>query len=226
MMNRKLNVLAATLVVGALFAGCSDRETRVENAPGAPLPPTSTTSSESVTPAPASRAAGESAAVAPPSASDTPSSTTGTTYGSGIATSSATAGGMPSATATTGSDTAAVNADSKELQDLKQEIVLLRSRVAELERTKDRTAVDSSTVSGVPAGKSAATSGVGGTSDTGAGGVTASTRSGLDSATTAGVSGGTEVRLLKQELETLRQRVEKLEHGRGGSGGGSLSGMR
>jgi hypothetical protein len=132
---------------------------------------------------------------------------------------------MPSATATTGSDTAAVNADSKELQDLKQEIVLLRSRVAELERTKDRTAVGSSTVSGVPAGKSA-TSGVGGTSDTGAGGVTASTRSGLDSATTAGLSGGDEVRSLKQELETLRQRVEKLEHGRGGSGGGSLSGVR
>jgi hypothetical protein len=165
--------------------------------------------------------------VAPPSTAGTT-----TTYDSGITTSSGTVAGVPAATGTTGSGTAAINADSKEFQDLKQEIVLLRSRVAELERTKDTTAAGSAATTGVggsasgaPAGTSA-TSGVGGTSGSGLGGVTASTRSGLDSATTAGVSGGDEVRSLKQELETLRQRVEALERGRAGGGGGSLSGVR
>jgi polyhydroxyalkanoate synthesis regulator phasin len=240
MMKRTLMTsVAGALALGTVIAGCTERETRVEGPPAAPPPPVATapvdrtTEREStttvVTPGATAGATAEagmsptpgtmgepgmmaSPGMAPPPGAAGPGMTPppgeagfgmappppppGSAYAPGAPGAYATPpmGAGPGMTPDTGSARSAAGTfEQRDVQEMKQQLTMLRSRVEELERKHGITPSPD------------LTGGVGGTTFGGPTGMTGATGEG------AAAIRPDEVRMIKQELDNLRQRVSEIE---------------
>jgi hypothetical protein len=248
-MKRTMKTFASVIALGALIAGCSDRETRVDvppppppvttapttetertttttttvvpdtapgttagpgmtgTQPGSTMPPDMATAPGAGAPPGPMAGTGPSpgAPMTTPPGAPAPGVTTGTTADTTAGTTGAYGSSTATAPGATTDTTAAARAgaglsagEAREVQEIRQQLTSLRSRVEDLERKYNITP----------------SAGLGGTVATG---TTASP--GALGATGTGASVSNDMRMLRQEIDNLRQRLAEVERKQSMAGG-------